>query len=81
MQTLEKNALFTELTTEESAEVNGGCYYYYQRPVSYNPCWRPCYNPCWNSSYGDSGSYGGSYGRSYGGGVNQTTNVNVLVED
>lgn len=64
MQVLEQATLFTEISDEQAAEINGG--YYYQ-VVSYRPC--SCYNYY---------SYGTNY-NSYGYGYNpeQATVVNV----
>jgi hypothetical protein len=73
MQTIEKSALFTELTVEESAEINGACRYFH------NPCWNPCWSPCSSGWGGGSGGYG--YGYSGSSAVTQTTNVNVLIDD
>jgi len=69
MQTLEKSPLFTELSADESANVSGACGYYY-----HNPCWSPCWSSGWSS-----GSSSGSYNTPSN--INQTTNVNVLIDD
>ncbi|MBF2028233.1 MAG: hypothetical protein IGS48_15950 [Oscillatoriales cyanobacterium C42_A2020_001] len=63
------NQLFTALSAEESANVNGASGYYYWRPVYH------CYPVVWG---GSGGSWGGSSG---GSSVNQTVNVNVQIED
>jgi hypothetical protein len=70
-----KNAeLFTDLTTGESATLQGGCRwhsyyrpYYYYRPNTYS------YTPRYNYGYG--------YGGYSSGSVSQTTNVNVVYDD
>lgn len=63
MQMTEKTNLFTELTNEEAATVNGAHGYYYYRPRYV--------------SYGQ--GYGQGYGYGYQGGTrtNVTQNVNV----
>lgn len=75
MKSNKTNSLFTSLTAEEASNINGACYYY----------WNPCRSTCWSSggSWGG-GSWGGGSGGWSGGSsssVNQTVNVNVLVED
>jgi hypothetical protein len=80
MQSIEKSALFTDLSAEESAYISGGrhrhhnyyytSYYYY--PSSYYPS--SYYSPC--SRY--YGNYGSSYG--YAGGSPSVV-VNVLYDD
>ena len=78
----QQNDLFTPLSTDASATVQGGCrsyrpYYYYSRP-SYS-------SPSYGYGYGYGGGYGssysGGYGGSYSGVVTQSTNVNVLYND
>ncbi|MBE9039835.1 hypothetical protein IQ235_03385 [Oscillatoriales cyanobacterium LEGE 11467] len=65
MQISQRNNLFTELTTEEAATVNGAHGYYYYRPryVSYGQGY----------GYG----YGQGQGGYRGGTTNVTQNVNV----
>uniref|UniRef100_A0A832H898 Uncharacterized protein n=1 Tax=Oscillatoriales cyanobacterium SpSt-402 TaxID=2282168 RepID=A0A832H898_9CYAN len=71
-----QNQLFTELSSEEAANVNGASGFYYWRPVY------RCQPVHWGSSGGSWGSSGGSWGGSSGGSsVNQTVNVNVVIED
>jgi hypothetical protein len=41
MQELKDNSLFTELTSEESASVNGGHYYRRYRSSRYDNCYSP----------------------------------------
>lgn len=66
MQTAQTQ-LFTPLSVEEAANVNGAYGYY---PVYH------CYPV---SSWG--GGHGGSWGGSSSSSVNQSVNVNVLIED
>lgn len=76
-----KNAeLFTDLTTEESASLQGGCrrHSYYSRPYYYYRQPQPvAYYPAYGYGYG----YGGGYGNYGSGSVSQTTNVNVVYDD
>lgn len=65
---VEQKPLFETLSAEESANVNGACWYYSS----------PCANPCWSSG-GWSGGGGGWSGGSSS--VTQTTNVNVVIDD
>lgn len=64
MQTVKRDSLFTELTSQEAATVSGASGYYFYRPVYY------CYPVSWGSSSGSSTPS-----------VNQTVNVNVVIED
>ena len=62
MTTAKSGSLFTNLSAQEAANINGAWYYspvYYCYPVS-----------SWGGSSGSSGSS-----------VNQSVNVNVLIED
>lgn len=69
MQTNSQNQLFVELTSEESATVNGA--YYYHNPYAFNPVY---YDGYW-------AGYGAGYGYGQASATVQTTNVNVIIED
>jgi hypothetical protein len=71
MQTVAQNTLFTDISSEEAANINGAYGYYYYYPDYY--CY-PVYYRSYAPSYG-----GGSSGSNSS--VTQTTNVNVLIED
>jgi hypothetical protein len=77
MQVHPSTQLFTELTSEESATVNGACQYYYHNPYAYNPYYEGAYQAGYGAGYGS--GYG--YGYSQASSVTQTTNVNVVIED
>lgn len=73
MQVLEQDSLFTDLSTEQAAAINGGCYRY--RRTYYNPCSASCYN---NYSYGTNyDNYGYGYDYRYGYRSSRATVVNV----
>lgn len=84
MKATVSSELFTDLSTEQSAMVQGGCHRHrrsYQPTYYYAPRRTYSYYPSYN--YGYSGGYGGSSGsaRSNAGSVNQVVNVNVRYED
>ncbi|MCL6433194.1 MAG: hypothetical protein K6T90_03100 [Leptolyngbyaceae cyanobacterium HOT.MB2.61] len=63
MSVLENNALFTEITAEDSAQINGGRRYYY-RPC-HTSCYTSCYNPYYYGTSYDSYGYGYTYVAGY----------------
>lgn len=76
--------LFTDLSTEQSAMIQGGCHrhraarstYYYAPRRTY------AYYPSYNYGYSGGGFSGsGSNARSNAGSVNQVVNVNVRYDD
>ncbi|MDX2232828.1 MAG: hypothetical protein NW220_24570 [Leptolyngbyaceae cyanobacterium bins.349] len=75
MNTNQTSSLFTDLSTEESQTLQGGChrwssrrsFYYYSRPMTY------AHQPTFTYGYG--------FGRNSGGSVNQSVNVNVRYDD
>ena len=87
MKDAHNTELFTNLSAEESATVQGGYGCRRSRGYSYRPSYYYIprsfsYQPSYNYGYGYGGGYGGGYSRSGGSSsVNQTVNVNVLYDD
>lgn len=82
MKVTANTQLFTDLSVDESATVQGGCRYHSYRPSYYYTPRSYSYYPSYSYGYGY-GGYGSSYNRggSSGGSVNQTVNVNVRYDD
>ncbi|UBF28396.1 hypothetical protein K9N68_11260 [Kovacikia minuta CCNUW1] len=59
MQTIETNELFNEISTEESAQINGGYRHHCWR---WRHHWRHHYRPCYGYGYGRRYAYGYGYG-------------------
>jgi hypothetical protein len=73
MQSVATTSLFTDLSSEEAANVNGARYnnFYYYNPQSTVSNWGTSFVPC--QSWGWSGGSNP--------GVSQTVNVNVQIKD
>ncbi len=84
MKVTATSPLFTDLSTEQAATVQGGCHRHrsYRSTYYYAPRRTYAYYPSYNYGYSGGGSSGyGSNARSNAGSVNQVVNVNVRYED